>query len=383
MSGTSFRPSLHLCLISLCALAASAQGVVRPQVNPDHTITFRYTNAGATKVELASDMLHGKKLPMVRGEDGVWTVTTAPETPEIYGYSFVVDGVNTLDPLNNAVRRNYVSLSNDVIVPAQPPAPWELADIPHGRVDHYNYTTHIVKNLPENQSAYVVYTPPGYDEHRKAGYPVLYLLHGWSDFADGWVGVGRANYIFDSMLAEGKIVPMIVVMPLGYGDLDFVTHPDGAWQDAARIDSNVALFTQAFETEIMPAVEREYNIAHGRDNRAIAGLSMGGLESLYVGLNHTDQFAYIAGLSAAIHQRHFDEHLPSLAGPGAAKKANLKLLWVACGTGDSLLQPNRDFVAWAKARGLPVTAIETEGEHTWLVWRDNLLHLAPLLFRPK
>ncbi len=385
MFGTSLRSSLRICAVSilLSTIAISAQSIAKTQVNPDHTITFRYTNAGATKVEVSSDMLHGKTLPMVRGEDGVWTATTSPEPPEIYGYNFVVDGVSLLDPRNGAVRRNYVSLTNDIVVPAQPPAPWELGDIPHGRVDHYNYTSHVVKNLPENQSAYLVYTPPGYDEHRKVGYPVFYLLHGWSDFADGWVSVGRANYIFDSMLAESKIVPMIVVMPLGYGDLDFVTHDEGAWDDAARIDSNVALFSQALETEVMPAVEHAYNVAHGRDNRAIAGLSMGGLESLYVGLNHTDQFAYVAGFSSAIHQRNFDEHLPSLAGPDAAKKAGLKLFWVACGTGDSLIQPNRDFVAWARTKGLPITAIETPGEHTWLVWRDNLLHLTPLLFRAK
>jgi enterochelin esterase-like enzyme len=383
MLGTPLRSSLQICLVSLATITTSAQTPAKTQVNPDHSITFRYTNAGATKVEVSSDMLHGKALPMVRGEDGVWTVTTPPEPPEIYGYNFVVDGVNTLDPLNSAVRRNYVSLSNDIIVPAQPPAPWELADIPHGRVDHYIYTTHVVKNLPENQSSYVVYTPPGYDEHRKAGYPVLYLLHGWSDFSDGWVSVGRANYIFDSMLAEGKIVPMIVVMPLGYGDLDFVTHPDGAWQDEGRIDSNLILFTQALVTEVMIIVERQYNIAHSRENRAIAGLSMGGLESLYVGLGHTGQFAYVAGMSSATQERIFEQDLPDLIGPDAAKKADLKLLWIACGTGDSLIQPNRDFVAYAKTKGLPVTAIETPGEHTWLVWRDNLLHLAPLLFRAK
>jgi enterochelin esterase-like enzyme len=367
----------------LSIVSASAQGGARPQVNPDHSITFRYANSGATKVELASDMLHGKKLPLLRGADGVWTVTTAPADPEIYGYNFVVDGVNTLDPLNSSARRNYVSLTDNILVPAQPPAPWELADVPHGRVDSYNYTTHVVKGLPENQSSYVVYTPPGYDEHRKAGYPVLYLLHGWSDFADGWTSVGHANYIFDSMLAAGKIVPMIVVMPFGYGDMDFVIGEKGPWQNPVRIDANVAGFSQAFETEVMPAVERQYNIAKGRENHAIAGLSMGGLESLYVGLNHTEQFAWVVGMSSAIHMRHFDEHLPSLATADAAKKANLRLLWVACGTGDSLIQPNRDFVAWARTKGLPITAVETPGEHTWLVWRDNVLHFAPLLFRPK
>jgi enterochelin esterase family protein len=257
--------------------------------------------------------------------------------------------------------------------------PWELTGIPHGAVTHRFLTTHIARNLPEDQEPYIVYTPPGYDARKKGGYPVLYLLHGFSDMADGWTTVGKANLIMDSMLASGKVVPMVVVMPMGYGDFDFVTSGGSAWRDPAKVDENVSLYSQMLEDEVMPAVEREYNIGHGRKNHAIAGLSMGGLESLTIGLQHTDQFAWVGGFSSAVMDRHYDEHFPGITG----KKANLRLLWVACGTSDSahLFQPNLDFIAWAKARGLPVTAIETPGQHTWLVWRDNLLHFAPLLFR--
>jgi enterochelin esterase-like enzyme len=372
-----------LALLFASVLAAPAQTPVAPslqthQVNPDGTITFRYVNKGAKTVAVSIDA-PDTSLPMTMGDDGVWSVTTAKLAPEYYGYAFIVDGVTTLDPNNVDTRHNLVFLANNVMLPGQPPMPWELTNIPHGRVDHHVYTTHVVKNLAADQNAYVVYTPPGYDARRKGGYPVLYLLHGWSDDETGWGDVGHANLILDTLIARGKAVPMIVAMPLGYGNFDFVTHGDSVWDDPAKVDENVALYSAALLTEVLPAVEHEYDVAQGRDNRAIIGLSMGGLESLYIGLNHTDEFAYVGGMSSAIHQRKFDEHLPALD----AKKANLKLLWVACGTGDDLLQPNREFVAWAKAKGLNVVAVETPGRHIWPVWRDNLIEFAPLLFRSK
>ena len=369
-----------LALVTLLAASftAFAQQPSTHQVNPDGSITFRYEDRSATTVGVKTDAF-AQPLALTRGEDGLWAVTTPVLEPEIYSYVFVVDGTDKLDPTNTDTRPNYVSLSNNVTVPGNPPAPWELTAIPHGRVDHYYYTTHVVKNLPENQSAYVVYTPPGYDAKHKGGYPVLYLLHGWSDPETGWTGVGHADLILDSLIDSGKAVPMIVVMPLGYGNLDFVKHGGGVWDDAAKVDENVSLYSQALETEVMPAVEHEYNIAKDRRSHAIAGLSMGGLESLTIGLNHTDQFAYVVGLSSALEGRHFEEHIPGLD----AKKANLSLLWVACGTSDKLITPNREFVSWAKGKGLEVTAVETTGAHTWLTWRDNLTHFAPLLFRAK
>ncbi len=324
---------------------------------------------------VSSDAL-AKPAPMVRGDDGIWTFTTPPLTPEHYGYTFLVDRVEQRDPLNLQIRPNLVGLSSDILVPAPSPAPWELSAIPHGQVNRHIFTTHIAQHLPQNQSAYMVYTPPGYDARRKGGYPVLYLLHGWSDNETGWTAVGEANLILDRMLADGQIVPMIVVMPLGYGDYDFVTS-HGVWSDPAKVDNNTNLYASMVLNEIMPAIDRQYNTAKGRENRAVAGLSMGGLESLTLGLQHPEVFAWVGGFSSAIHQRKFDEHFPALD----AKKANLRLLWVACGTEDGLIQPNRDFVAWARAKSLPITPIETPGQHTWLVWRDNLLHFAPLLFK--
>jgi enterochelin esterase-like enzyme len=376
--------SLAIATLLLTSCIASTQGVVpKPlqthQVNADDTITFRLSAPAAKTVLLSSDAVGKKPVPMTQDADGIWSMTTQVLAPEFYGYTFIVDGAAQLDPHNGSVRPSVLMGSSVVEVPGMSLQPWDRAAISHGRVDHHVYTTNVAKNLPQNQSAYFVYTPPGYDPKHKGGYPVLYLLHGWSDDESGWTAVGSANDILDSMIDAGKAVPMIVVMPLGYGDFDFVKSGGSVWDDATKVDANVALFSGVLESEVMPMVDREYNVAKGRENHAIAGLSMGGLESLYVGLNHPEQFAYVAGFSSAVQQRAFDEHLPRLD----AKKADLRLLWVACGTEDDLLQPNRDFVVWAKSKGLPITAIETPGAHTWLVWRDNLLHVAPLLFRAK
>ena len=362
----------------LCTATLFAEGpFLSHEVHPDGSVTLRYRNAAARAVTVNSDMAL-TPFTMTRDESGVWSVTTPPLKPEIYSYSFIVDGVGQLDPVNHDVVANLAYFSSNVLVPGPTPEPWELQAIPHGAVSQHMLTTRIAKNLPLNQEPYVVWTPPGYDAKRKGGYPVLYLLHGWSDSEVGWTAVGRAQHILDAMLAQGRIVPMIVVMPQGYGDFHFVTGGHTEWNDRANVDTNVSLYEQMLLTEIVPAVEHEYNAARGRDHRAIAGLSMGGLESLGIGLRHTDQFAWVGGFSSAVQQHAFDERFGAATTGSAAK---LKLLWVACGENEELLAPNHDFIAWAKAKGLPVTAYEAPGKHTWPVWRDDLLHFAPLLFR--
>jgi enterochelin esterase-like enzyme len=380
----------NLLLLTLLTspLAASAQQQAIPiqshQVNADRSITFRYMAPSAEKVLVNSDAFLVSQ-PMTKGADGVWTLTTEPMPPQYYSYSFSVDGVTKLDPFNPITVQNSDTLpavyylGSKVLVPGTPPMPWELTDIPHGVVEHHYFTTHIVKDLEANQSAYNVYLPPGYDAKKKGGYPVLYLLHGWSDVETGWVNDGKANLILDTLIASHKAVPMIIVMPLGYGAEDFAKHPISIWGKRNLVDENLSLFTQSFETEVMPLVERGYNIAKGRENHAIAGLSMGGLEALTVGLDHTDQFAWVAGMSAALIGNGYETYIPTVD----AKKDDLRLLWVACGVSDGLITANRAFVAWARGKGLTVTPVETPGRHTMVVWRNDLVMLAPLLFQPK
>ncbi len=345
-------------------------------VNPDHTVTFRYQDASATRADLALEGA-GPNIPMDKGANGVWTATSKPLAPQIYGYHFDVDGRPRLDLHNTRLTTNLLNLSNLIDVPGDTPQPWEPQNIPHGEIHHHLYATSVVLGLPQNQSDFYVYTPPGYDPKAKKDYPVLYLLHGFSDRADGWTAVGQANLILDSLLAQGKIKPMVVVMPLGYGNIQFVLGHSN-WNTPTAITENTDLYSKALLTEVLPRVESEYRVSKKRDDRAIAGLSMGGLESLSIGLNNTDKFAYVVGLSsaaAAIDQTRLANLDP--------KSANLKLLWIACGTEDHLLDSNQKFIAFLKSKNMPVTAIETPGMHTWMVWRDNLIHFAPLLFQTK
>lgn len=347
------------------------------EVNPDHTITFRYRDPAATKVEVGVDVL-GSPLEMQKDDEGVWSVTTQAFQPEIYAYHFTVDGATRLDTGNPRMAPNLVGTSNLIEVPGDTPQPWDPTNVPHGVVHRHTYNTAVVLGLENNQSDYYVYTPPNYDPKAKKPYPVLYLLHGWSDDASGWTAVGQAHLILDNLLAQGKIKPMVVVMPLGYGDMSFV-HDHGVWNQAATIDHNTSLFEKALLTEVLPQVEATYHVSRKREDRAIVGLSMGGLESLTIGLTHTDQFAWVGGFSSAVRDLNTSQAMAGLN----PKSANLRLLWIACGVDDHLIEPNRHFIDWLKSKEMPVTQIETPGRHTWSVWRDNLVHFTPLLFADK
>jgi enterochelin esterase-like enzyme len=342
---------------------------VSPEVHSDGTVTLRLRAPNAQKVDL---VLEGADTAMQQGADGLWTATTSVLAPEIYAYRFVVDGTPILDPRNIDVRDNFLSLWSNLTVPGTPPEPWELQSIPHGIVEHHFYTSQVVLGLPNNQSDYYVFTPPGYNPKSRESYPVLYLLHGYSDAADGWTQVGKANFILDSLIASGKAKPMIVVMTLGYGNMA-VLKPG---RTPELSEQNYDLYQKALVTEVIPQIEANYHVSKKREDRAIAGLSMGGHESLFTGLMHPELFAWIGTFSAGLNAKAISD-LPQTN----AQKANLRLLWMACGVDDALLKPNQTVIAALKAQGFPVTAIETPGHHQWPVWRDNLIHFAPLLFQ--
>ena len=364
--------------LGLLAGWAGAQGRPSPdlEVHEDGTATFRFHDPSATAVKVA---LEGVKQPMPMQKDaaGLWTLTTEKLPPEYYGYHFEVDGRNVLDTRNTAVKLSMTELSNEFLVPGAPAGPWEVTAVPHGTLHQETYTSKVVLGLTRGQSEFFVYTPPGYDARAKTKYPVLYLLHGWSDTAQGWSEIGKAHRILDNLIAAGKVKPMIVVMPLGYGDMSFVQSGHSQWDDVVAVERNRSRFEQALLTEVLPRVESGYQVSARREDRAIAGLSMGGLESVTIGLKRTDLFAYVGGFSSAVAQLHPE----SMNVEENRQGKPLKVLWIACGTGDDLMAPNRRMIAGLKARGLPVTAIETPGIHSWLVWRDNLVNFAPLLFQ--
>jgi enterochelin esterase-like enzyme len=343
-----------------------------PQVNPDHTITFRFLDPGAQKVTV--NVEGAKPLDMTKDVQGVWSATTSAVEPDLYGYYFDADGVSLVDPNNTLMKTNLLNLSNMVLVPGATPQPWEVQDIPHGEVHHHFYKSGIVGDNRD----YYVYTPPNYDPKAKTKYPVLYLLHGYSDGADGWTAVGKANYILDTLIAQGKAKPMIVVMPLGYGAPEILNFKWNGWQHQELVRKNFDLFRAMLTTELMPRVEKEYRISTDRKDRAIAGLSMGGSESLLTGLNNLDKFAWIGAFSSGGLPEGFDKDFPNL---DAKANSQIKLLMIACGTEDHLIELNRKLKTWLKTKDVKFTDVETSGMHTWMVWRRNLIELAPQLFR--
>ena len=376
--------SLHLFLLVLfLAVFAAAQAskpvlaqppapLVSPDVHADGSVTFRFRAPNAKEVKL--DREGTGPVPMLKDGQGVWSVTTAPLVPDYYGYSFVADGARMLDPSNHLLVPNLLSSGNAVHVPGPSSLPWEWNDIPHGEIHHHFYKSAVAVDDRD----YYVYTPAAYDPAAKNTYPVLYLLHGFSDDASGWTAVGRANVIFDNLIAQGKAKPMIVVMPLGYGTMEFPLLGWDAWSHTEIRDANFKKFSDALLTEVMPRVESEYHITKDKNARAIAGLSMGGSESLLTGLNNLDKFAWIGAFSSGGIPEDFQKDFPAL---DARANQQLHLLWIACGTEDRLITINRSLKNWLRTKGVQHADIETSGMHTWMVWRRNLSAFAQLIFR--
>ena len=373
----------------------TAAPVVSPEVGSSGAVTFRLVAPNAQKVTVTVEG-NAKPLDLQKTAAGTWEVTTAPMQPQIYGYTFAVDGQRTLDPRNAHIRPNLISPTTVVGVPAPAPQPWDRTDIPHGNVEHVLYRSKLVTpdTTDTGDRDMWVYTPPGYDPARKQLYPVLYLNHGYSDGAEGWVQAGQANLILDSLLHDGKLAPMVVVMPLGYGEMKIVT---AGWNRVGGlIFENQQLFSKQLLQEVIPMAEARFHIARDRDHRAIAGLSMGGGHSIYTGLNHPDTFAYVGAFSSAVFSPDLPMRAPGSPEPTTAEydkgfraivpnaktQQPLKLYWESCGTEDSLITANRAFATWAKAniKG-NVQTRETPGMHTWMVWRDDLIAFTPLLFR--
>ena len=376
-----------------------APAVKSPEVSADGRITFRLRAPNAKEI-FVTGLAAGQRLAMQKDEQGVWSVTTDPMQPEMYSYMFSVDGANFTDPGNGDFKTAMVGAGQSMVhVPGA--VSWEPAPgIARGAVAHHFYHSGIVGDDRD----YYVYTPPNYDPARKELYPVLYLLHGLGDDAAGWITAGAANVILDNLIAQGKARPMIMVNTLGYGTANMLSSGNGRGMGG---DTMIPNFTRAVIEEVMPQVEKEYRVSKDRNQRAVAGLSMGGAEALFTGLNHLDKFAYVASFSGAfvMWPRGASAAPPAAPAPGgggrgpqalddsvfernfpnASSKINsqLKLLWIGCGTEDGLNNVNRQFKTWLKSKDIRHTDIETPGAHTWLVWRRNLAEFTALLFRDK
>lgn len=356
----------------LVAVPGFSQRIISPEVAADHRVTFRLRAPKAADVQVHCEGVNESK--MEKDADGVWSLTTQPMEPDIYAYSFTVDGLRTIDPNNPLLKYNLLNTDSQVHVPGPPSLPWEINDVPRGELHRHFYKS----TVAGDERDFYVYTPPGYDPSARKRYPVLYLLHGYSDDASAWTSVGCANVILDNLIAQGKARPMIIVMPLGYGTMEVVT---GGWAGLRRRDiwqANLDKFCGTLLQEVLPQVEKAYRISAKPAERAIAGLSMGGSESLMVGLNALDKFAFVGSFSAGGMNTNFSSVFPTL---NEQSNRQLNLLWIGCGEQDGLLAPNQKFSDWLTEKGVHHTWVHTPGQHSFRVWRRYLAEFAPLLFQ--
>lgn len=337
-------------------------------------MTFRLRAPQANSVSVSGDFVQMAP-PMTKGEDGNWTVTVGPLRPAIYYYVFNVDGVRTLDPVNPLSTTNDRTDGQSMFeVKGDKPAPYDIQPVPHGDV-HINY--YVSKKFDAPRMVWV-YTPPGY-ETSSAKYPALYLLHGAGDTEAGWVVVGRANFILDNLIAEGKAKPMIVVMPYGRAgrsaNIEATPLPP-----APQAAPGGVLFPHDLVEDVIPFAEKQYRISAKADDRAIAGLSMGGNQTLEIGLTHLDLFHYIGAFSPVAPQAAEEDFKAAFADPAAANK-KLKLFHIYIGKADTLFQSNVTFDALLTSHQIKHSFIQTEEWHVWRNWRDYLADFAPQIFR--
>jgi enterochelin esterase-like enzyme len=354
----------------------SAMGPIRsPEVQKDGRATFRFRAPNAKEVLLARD--GSPRSAMQKDDQGIWSVTTEPLAPDLYPYSFVVDGVMLSDPSNPLVKPIVMGGQQSIAhVPGPASLSWEVNDVPHGTLHRHSYRSAIAGEGRE----FVVYTPPGYDPAGKEEYPVLYLLHGITDDASAWTMAGRMHVILDNLIARGKARPMLVVNPLGYAFPNVAEDLFRLFRDRAKQQESMEKFSATVLDEIIPRVEKDYRVAKDRNARAIVGLSMGGAQALNIGLNHPDRFGWVGSFSGAFVM-YGDDYAKSFPNLDAEAVSKARLVWLACGTEDFLIEPHRKFERWLKSKGVHFTSTETPGAHTWMVWRRYLTDLAPLLFR--
>lgn len=349
--------------------------VVSPEVSPDRKVTFRILAPKAEAVRLSGGDIpgNGPGAEMTKGTNGVWEVTLGPIPPGAYRYNFSVDGVPVIDPRNPATSESNENTWSLVCVPGADFM--DTKEVPHGAVASVTYYS---KSLGRFRRLHV-YTPPGY-ESGKGRFPVFYLLHGASDSDASWSSVGRAGFILDNLIAARKARPMVVVMPAGH---------TGPFRFGTPFSEE---FERDFVNDILPLVEKNYRVYRDRPHRALAGLSMGGAQTLNIGFTHLDQFAYLGVFSSGVFG--ITGRGPGVAPQGpsweeqhqgaldnAKLKQGLKLVWFSTGRDDFLVETSRATVAMLKKHGFDVAYQESEGAHTWINWRNYLNEFAPQLFQ--
>ena len=387
---------------------AAAQGrgrggappLVSPEVSADRRITFRINAPQAQAVRVSGSDIPGlgQNGVMTKGENGVWTFTSEAVPAGAYRYNINVDGVAVIDPRNPLTSVSNNNVWSLALVPGSDL--FDTKQVPHGAVASVTYYS---APLQRHRRMHV-YTPPGY-ETSNARYPVFYLLHGAGDSDEAWTSVGRAGIILDNLIAAKKAQPMIVVMPAG--------HTNGPTPGTGGPAAPLTIapgqpdeFTQDFTMAIRPYIEKNYRVRTGREHRAIAGLSMGGGQTLNIAIPNLTDYAYVGVFSSGLigggggrgrgAAPAADAAAPATPPPpfgeawekrnlamldNPAAKKGLKVLWFSTGKDDGLIATTRSTVELLKRHGFTPNYTESDGGHTWLNWRDYLSQFAPLLFQ--
>ena len=361
--------------------------IVSPELLADRRVVFRLRVPQAQNVRLVGADIpgNGKGAQLTVGANAVWEITLGPIEPGTYRYNFNVDGLTVIDPRNPATSESNDNTWSLVHVPGS--EFMDTRDVPHGAVAAVTYRSSALGRFRRMH----IYTPPGY-ESGKGSYPVFYLLHGAGDCDDSWTSVGRANFILDNLIASNKAKPMIVVMPAGH------TNAGGGGRGAAAAGGPPPRdeFLEDFTKDVMPYVEKHYRVIADRSHRAIAGLSMGGSQTLNVSVPNLEKFGYIGVYSSGLlgggrgaaaasgtppppFGTAFEQQNGAALDNAAAKKG-LKLFWFATGVDDGLMPTTKNTVELFKKHGFSPVMKESPGGHTWLNWRSYLIEFAPQLF---
>src|SRR5262245_27352432 len=390
------------------APAAPAGAAIRPaplrspDIHPDRTVTFRLLAPKATDVTLNGSWDNGTNLKMTKDDAGVWSTTIGPLAPQLWGYWFMVDGVKALDPSNGETQRDGARYDNLLMISGPESEWWDFKDVPHGTVQAVWYPSPTLKLANRRM---MVYTPPGYETNTQK-YPVLYLLHGGGGDEDAWLTMGRANIILDNLIAARKAKPMIVVMPngnatqtvsqgFGFGPTPArqsvqapAPPPVQAEQAAGRGGAPggrgaapqpyAGSYPESLVKDVIPFVEKRFRVLAAKDDRAIAGLSMGGGHTLAATNNNPGTFAYIGVFSAGAQAA--DETLQAQL--AAVKAGGVKFYWLGAGTTDMARERTVTLSELVKKQGFNTTYREIPGRHYWFLWRDFLVQYAQIAFEP-
>ncbi len=356
--------------------------VISPQINADKSITFRYLSPQAKEVKMGGSQFLKSPLIMTKDAQGIWSGTTETVKPDIYPYSFTVDGVVVMDPANVAFFPNERFKASLVDASVSEPTFYALKNVPHGIITYEYYPS-----LESTTGTVVVYTPPGYTKATKTKYPVLYLISGTTDTEETFYKVGKTNLIMDNMIDEGKAKPMIIVMPYGNIAARIAEQKtmDSKPADPVRESADASNRAKAFEDDliknIIPFIDKNYRTLNSRENRAIAGFSRGGGQTLRAAFGNMDKFAYVCSYASYINPPEMEKSYGYIGANPEKTNQELKLLWSGIGTEDFLYKGTTEWENYLKEKKVNFVNYTTDGGHTWMNVKKYQFQTLPLLFK--